>query len=416
MERDGAAPRPIEIDTGVLEKVEFRLNTITLPVGMSWSAMGFEAGDCLRVLNADDTEPAPEGYYLLKTVRGREATVAASFSSYASNARFLRTVPLLERYCVSGNRVYGFAGRDVYVSREGSATDWYSRDSDGTGPALLHTGTEGNFTACTPWQGYVIFFKSDEICKLMGARSDTFSLQDSGGVGIPAHLADTLCEVNGDLYYHGEGGVYRYRGQDSERLYATGEDVVTGGYGGTDGIAYYLSLERGGKDARLYVYSPELRLRYAEAGSQIAFMGHWKGCVWMQASDGYLLISASDRPVGEGIGDERLVYGELTASVTSETDHAPDPAGFRLAAVYIRATAPLGGSLTVKASYGVGRTGTDVQPEGGEVLGTFAGGMEDRLLRLPVRGPLCDSVSLTLLMRGEWVIHSIMREYERLDS
>ncbi len=417
IERDGAVPRPMEIDTGVLEQVDFHVNTVTLPEGTSWNALGFEAGDCLRVINADDVNPTPEGYYHIKEVRGRDATVAFTFATrYTGKARMMRTVPTLERYCVNGNRVYGFLGRDVYISGEGSAMDWYSRDRDGTGPAVLHTDTEGDFTACIPWQGYVVFFKSDRICKLMGGRADTFSLQDSGGMGIPGHLAETLCEVNGDLYYHGEGGVYRYRGQDSELLYSTGEDTVTGGCGGTDGLAYYLAVERQGKGSRLYVYSPERSLCYAEDGLSAAFMGKWKGFAWMQAADGYIWVCASDGRTSVGRLDERMVYGELTASVTAETDHAPDPEGFRLVGVYIRATSSKGGSLTVKASYGDGRTATDIDPAGGEVLGVFAGGMRDRLLRLPVTSRLCDSVSLTLLMRGEWIIHNITREYERKES
>ncbi len=416
LERDGAMPRSIEIDTGVVEQVEFHLNTVTLPRDMTWEGLGFGAGDCLRVINADDATPVPNGDYHIQSVWGRVATLNTSFSSYTSNVRFQRVVPTLERYCVSGNRVYGFAGQDVYISAEGSAMDWYGRSYDGTGSAVLHTDTEGGFTACIPWQGYVVFFKSDRVYKLLGGRSDTFSLQDGGGMGIPAHLADTLCEVNGELYYHGEGGVFRYRGQDSEHLCATGEKSVTGGCGGTDGLAYYLFLHRQGEDPRLYVYSPERRVWYAEDGISVACMGRWKGCVRMQASDGYVWVSASDGRAGEGYTDERLLYGELTSSASLETDHAPDPEGFRLEAVYIRATSPAGGSLTVKASYGDGRTAVDIDPEAGDVLGVFAGGMRDRLLRLPVKSRLCDSVSLTLLMKGEWIIHSITREYERMGA
>lgn len=414
LERDGGMPRASEIDTGILEDVVFHLNTITLPQGMTWEGLGFGAGDCVRVINADEATPVPDGDYHIQSVWGGTATLNTSFSSYTSKARLQRTVPTLERYCVSGNRVYGFAGQDVYVSAEGSATDWYGRSYDGTGPTVLHTDTEGDFTACVPWQGYVVFFKSDRVYRLFGGRSDTFSLQDSGGAGIPVRLADTLCEVNGELFYHGEGGVFRYRGQDSELLRATGEISVTGGCGGTDGLAYYLSLTEQGESPRIYVYSPERKVWYAEDGISAARMGQWKGCIWMQASDGYVWVSTSDGRAGEGYTDERLVYGEMTASVTLETDHAPDPEGFRLVAVYVRATSSTGGSLTVKASYGDGRAALDADPAGGEILAAFSGGMRDRLLRVPAASRLCDSVSLTLLMTGEWVIHGIVREYERV--
>ena len=414
VERDGLSPRPIEIDAGVQEQVEFQKNTITLSPGVTWHGLGFEAGDCLRVLIGDDVNPIPEGYYYIKAVQGRVATVDFSFATlYEGDARCLRVVPTLERYCVSGNRVYGFLGTDVYISREGSATDWYSRDTDGTGPVLMHTA--GEMTACIPWQGYVVFFRSDRILKLLGSRSDTFTLQDSGGVGLPKRLTETLCEVNGELYYHGESGVYRYRGQSSELVCATGETVVTGGCGGSDGLSYFLSIQRQDEDSRLYVYSPHRGIWSVEDGVSAAFMRQSGGFVRIQAADGYVWISASDGRMGAGHIDERMVYGELSASATLHTDHAPNPEGFRLTAIYLRATGSMGGSLSVLASYGDGRMSVDTQPGEGEILGVFAGGIRDRLLRVPVIPRLCDSMSLTLLMKGEWIIHSVMREYEEIE-
>ena len=112
VERDGATPRPIEIDTGVLEQVEFSGNTISLSQGMTWEELGFGPGDCLRVINADEATPVPNGDYRINSIWGRTATMNTAFASYTSKVRLQRVVPTLERYCVSGNRVYGFAGQD----------------------------------------------------------------------------------------------------------------------------------------------------------------------------------------------------------------------------------------------------------------------------------------------------------------
>ena len=109
--------RPMELDTGVLTgKTVFKGSTVTLPSGMTWSALGFAVGDCLRVVNRDDDMPAPEGYYRLVAISGRAATVAESFPvTYESIAQLRRVVPDLDGVCVSGDRVYGFAGKDVYA-------------------------------------------------------------------------------------------------------------------------------------------------------------------------------------------------------------------------------------------------------------------------------------------------------------
>ena len=91
-------PRPIELDTGVMEAVEFSGNTVTLPKGNSWSELGFAVGDCLWAVNADGQSPAPEGYYRITGLHAGKATLASTFvTSYTSNARFRRVVPALTR-------------------------------------------------------------------------------------------------------------------------------------------------------------------------------------------------------------------------------------------------------------------------------------------------------------------------------
>lgn len=237
-------PRPIELDTGVMEAVEFSGNTVTLPKGNSWSELGFAVGDCLWAVNADDQSPAPEGYYRITGLHAGKATLASTFvTSYTSNARFRRVVPALTRCCVSGDRVYGIIGKEIYVSGAGSATDFYSRSvGDGKHPVILRCESGGDFTALSPWQGYTVFFKPDRICKLLGSRSDSFTLQESQGAGIPEGFGDTLREVGNSLYYVSFGGVYRYRGQEPERVSSFGAVTVTEGHGGSDGSVYCLSL------------------------------------------------------------------------------------------------------------------------------------------------------------------------------
>lgn len=415
LEGDGTMPRPVELDTGVVEQAEFAGDRITLPTGMSWALLGFGAGDGLYVVNADDDTPAPEGHYRIKRVNGRVATLTQSFAAdYVSNAGFRRVVPALDRYCVSGDRVYGILGKDVYISAAGSALDWYSRmDSDGSGPVCLHTDTEGDFTACMPWQGYVVFFKGDRICKLLGTRADTFALHDNRGAGIPRHLTDTLCEVDGGLCYASDNGVYRYRGQEPERIGSMGTAPVTKGCGGTDGVAYYLALESEGA-WRQYVYRPDLGCWHAEDDLHPICMKQKDGFLRVQDAEGYIWTVSSEGRGLTGAMDERQVKGELVSAVTFGPDHSFEPDGYRLTALFIRATAGATGRLEVLGSYADGR----VPDDGGEFspLATFEGGMKDRLLRIPLIPRLCDGMTLKLVMQGEWVIHAVIREYEVADT
>ncbi len=400
-------PRPIELDTGIIEEVEFSGNTVTLPKGEVWSERGFGVGDCLRVLNADDVTPAPEGYYRITGLHAGTATLATTFSaSYTSSARFKRVVPALTKCCVSGDRVYGILGKDVYVSAAGSATDFYSRPAgDGKHPVILRCESGGEFTALSPWQGYTVFFKPDRVCKLLGSRSDSFTLHEGYGVGIPEGLADTLCEVGDSLYYASFGGVYRYRGQEPERISSFGEVTVTGGHGGSDGAVYCLSLTADGKE-RVSLLLPEEGAWYPEDDLAVGcILGH-EGFLYLQDGEGNIWKTS---PEGQKTGcgfTEREIKGALVSSATLTPDRFGEPDGYRLARLAIRATGAPGGILRVLIRY----------DESGEetLLGEFSGGMTDRLLRLPLIPRPCDSSVLRLEMTGDWVIHAIFRTYERM--
>ena len=405
--------RSMEIDSGEVSGAVFRGSTVTLPDGMTWTGLGFRAGDCLRVVNADMDLPAPEGYYRIKHISGREATLVEKFSAVSeSTARFCRVVPDLDRVCVNGDRVYGVAGKAVYVSAVGSPLDFYSGgDGDGRGGAILQLSSEGNITACAAWQGYVVFFKEDSICKLLGTRSDSFTLQERPAVGVSERLADTVCEVGGALYYLNERGVYRYGGQEPERISALGGMWIGDGIGGTDGAAYYLALNNGG-NWRQYCYLPEERAWFPEDGMHPRGMVCRNGFLCIQDGAGDLWLTSSDGRDPFCLSDEQEVLGPVRSSLVLPPDYEFQPEGCRLTGVFVRATGREGSVLEVFADFADGLGGGDANGVGEVSLGVAEGGMTDRLFRFPVVPHSCDGVRIRLDMTGEWVIHGVIREYE----
>ncbi len=405
---------PMELDSGVIEQVEFAGYTMTLPSGKTWNDLGFAAGDGLRVRSEDDNIPAPQGYYHIVSVHGRTATVKEYLSTtLKSNARFLREAPDLDRVCVSGNRIYGIRGKDVYISAEGSATDFHSgKGTDGAGPVILHTDSEGDLTACATWQGYVIFFKSDRIYKLLGNRADTFALQDRTAVGIPGALAKTLCEVGGALYYCAGGGVFRYRGQDPEWVAPLVGGVATDGCGGSDGQAYYLAITQNGTEWRQYVYQPLQDEWYAEDDLHPVCMAQREGFLYLLGTDGFIWKTSSDGRSTECMLNETGVYGLKEATAVLPPDYHLQPDLCRPQGLYIRATAAEGASLEVWVDCADGYVGKDADGTAPVLLGCFEGKMTDRLLRMRMPSNPCDGVRVILRMKGDWVIHSVTREYE----
>ena len=409
----GGMPKPLELDTGVIPQAQFSGSTLRLPAGYRWEDLGFGVGDCVQVVNADDATPAPEGYYRIQKLHAGTATMAQSFpSTYTSDARFLRVVPDLTACCVCGDRMYGIAGRRIHVSASGSATDFYSRSTgDGTHAVTLQSDTEGDFTGLSPWQGYTVFFKSDRVCKLLGNRADSFTLQDRQAVGLSPTLAGTLCEVGDGLYYASEGGVWRYRGQEPEWVCSLGGITAEGGCGGTDGRAYYLAVSAEGRSL-LSLYIPEEGMWYPEDGASVGAMLCREGRVWMQDETGSIRFASSDGRPAEGGFSEENTYGQAKASLTLPADRAEAPSRLRLTALWVRATGRGSGALRVCASFADGAASVDATRESEVLLGEFSAPMTDRLLTVPVWAEGCDAVTLRLEMTGDWVIHDVIRRYD----
>lgn len=418
--------RPMELDSGVLVGISFSGNSVTLPEGKTWLEMGFEAGDGIRVLNCDDVTPAPEGNYCIRRLQGRVAYLTDAFAaSYISTAQIKRLVPSPDRLCVSGNRLIGIRGKDVYISAEGTPFCWipYRTDGlpDGAGGTTLHIDTDGDLTACATWQGYVMIFKSDRICRLLGNRSDSFTLTELRAPGIPAALADTLCELGGALYYHSDSGVYRYgrAGQYPERIGCLSLSATIDGCAGSDGACYYLGRaeanEAGESRWETYVYAPEADAWYREDAREAVCMTTMDGYLCRQDRNGDIWLTRSDGRMANRPVSEPDRHGPIEASVTFAPDHAFEPNGYRPVAIAIRATSAPGGELRVLAICSDGRSRMDAEPQDPlayTTLACFAGGMSDRLLRISLLPPACDGMILRLEMTGEWMIHSLIWEYE----
>ena len=162
-----------------------------------------------------------------------------------------------------------------------------------------------------------------------------------------------------------------------------------------------------------YLYLPDTDVWFAEDEIHPTGMVRRDGYLCLQDSDGYVWLTSSD---GRSTGcsfDERHVRGEVEASVTLAPDYGLQPDGARLTGLYIRATGGGGSEMEVRASYADGQAGKDAVRSGEISLGVYKGKMTDRLLRIPVTAKLCDGVRLRLVMTGTWIIHAVIREYER---
>ncbi len=426
---DAASPylRPMELSTAAISGVELRGNTVTLPAGESWAALGFLVGDALEIINEDDAEPMPEGSYTVTELRGHVATVSGSFATtYRGAASFRRSAPMLDRVTVSGNRLLGIRGNRVHISAVGTGLNWTpARPASDTDAATLESDSPGSFSAIAPWQGYAVAFKPDRVCKLLGDRPGNFTLSESVAPGVPYEMADTLCPVGGSLYYHAAQGLYRYAGSTPERVGLVDKVGALAGIAGTDGVGYHLALKSGGLWQN-YLYMPGGSLGdiprggvvYREDNLQPAAIITLDGFLCIQASTGVIWLAASD---GRTAGLGAIESAQLAAMAELRFIAGAPPEKERPIALAIRATATTAAS-TLKVRYRASDGESAVDPPNTAGWGsiptaaTFSGQMRERLLRLPLHTGYADGLTVRLEMTGYWVIHGVYLLSEQEDA
>ena len=355
---------------------------------------GFRVGDCIRLdIQGDIKSAVLNGYYRISALTESYLCVEGGFPERGTfTARVRRVMPDLEGLCAMGDRLYGFDGQSVYACEAGNPWNWYWADaaSPETAPFSLHTAGGSDFTACTVWQGYPIFFRADGISRLMGRAhvaggflaATGVTLSEQSAPGIPAGQAATLCGLDGALYYCSGSDVYRYAGAAPARVCDGLPAGLRGICAGTDGRGLYLSATESNGTRRLFLYCPGLgwyRLDPVSVTAALFFpdgtgAGQGDFCL-LQRLDGYLFLTRSSGTAAtSGFMAATVPTPEATAEFGDETALLPD--GGRLLAVHLRACGRIGSSLKLYVRYD--------GESSWQLLGSVAGSGREELIRIPV--------------------------------
>lgn len=385
--------RKFGLDTGNMENVSIDNVYLTVPTA-GLQTKGFRVGDCIRLdIQGDIKSAVLNGYYRISALTESYLCVEGGFPERGTfTARVRRVMPDLEGLCAMGDRLYGFAGQSVYACEAGNPWNWYWADaaSPETAPFSLHTAGGSDFTACTVWQGYPIFFRADGISRLMGRAhvaggflaATGVTLSEQSAPGIPAGQAATLCGLDGALYYCSGSDVYRYAGAAPARVCDGLPAGLRGICAGTDGRGLYLSATESNGTRRLFLYCPGLGWYRLDPVSVTAALfcpdgtgaGQGDFCL-LQRLDGYLFLTRSSGTAAtSGFMAATVPTPEATAEFGDETALLPD--GGRLLAVHLSACGRIGSSLKLYVRYD--------GESSWQLLGSVAGSGREELIRIPV--------------------------------
>ncbi len=209
-----------------------------------------------------------------------------------------RTVPDMDFVCENENRVWGCSSRnhEIYASKLGDPSNWNVFEGISTDSYAATIGSDGAFTGCVSYLGYVMFFKEDAVHKVYGSKPSNYQVMTSGINGVAAGCEGTVAVVNETLYYVARNGVYAFNGAQPEIISQKLEGLsFTAGAAGVYRNRYYASLKDPTGAWRVYVYDALRGLWSKEDDLHLYGCACGAGELYCIDADGNLFTIAGDR-------------------------------------------------------------------------------------------------------------------------
>ncbi len=167
-----------------------------------------------------------------------------------------RTLPEMDFVCELDNRLWGCssANHEIYACKQGSPWNWNAfagLDSDSYAATV---GSQGDFTGCAAYGGFVFFFKEDGFHKLYGTKPSNYEMLWKPCRGLQSGCNKSIAIVNEVMFFKSRDAVVAYDGSEDTISDKLGPepfyDAVAVGYRNK----YYISMRDAEYNYKLYVY------------------------------------------------------------------------------------------------------------------------------------------------------------------
>lgn len=173
--------------------------------------------------------------------------------------------PTLTNICASNNRIWGHDSNTIYCTAFGEPLNWYkyTASSDGNDADVAWSVKPfdecGEFTGCTVYNNYPMFFKENKVYRVYGDKASNFELVSDDKPGVLAGSSKSIKIVDDILYYLSPHGIIRYLGNVATELSTEFFEMFYDGVAGTDGKKYYISMKsKNGYKLMVYDYKKKL--------------------------------------------------------------------------------------------------------------------------------------------------------------
>lgn len=364
------------------------------------SAFPFRAGDAVTITGASNEQNNQTIIIREISEDGKSLGFYEHSFSVASGQTLTitRSVPDMDYICQNENRLFGCKGDTIYASKLGDAYNWNVFDGLATDSYALDVGSPGDFTGCTAFMGFAVFFKENHIYKLYGDKPSNFQAMASASLGVMEGAGDSPAIAGETLYYLSRMGVMAYTGGVPTNISAPfGTDSYSRAVGGSDGMRYYVSMYNDAEDAwSLFCYDTRVRQWYREDNTEAVGFAWYDG-LRMLASDGTMYRIGAYRQREDGQSEESEVQSVLEFG--DITEDSPDHK--YCCKILLRLDLDAGASVSVHASFD-GRGYRQVSQVRSPVKQSY-------YMPLPLQR--YDHCRIRINGTGGWKLCSLTREY-----
>lgn len=195
---------------------------------------------------------------------------------------------------VYNNRIVGVTGNDIRASALGDFTNfWEFADEAGnpsaTGAYATDVGSAGNFTGICVYNNMVMLFKKNLVYEMYGSMP--YNISELCATGCIDN--DSICEIDGVLYWASPKGIVRYSG-GAPTVISYEIDIDTSGTckSGTDGRKYYVY---DGK--KIFVYDTLYRVWHIEDEKEVSMFYGESNELYMVSNDGIYKLNCGEENV-----------------------------------------------------------------------------------------------------------------------
>ncbi len=222
--------------------------------------------------------------------------------------RIQRRAPELEGVFEHHNRLWGWHGGTICCCALGDPANWENFEGESTAAWELKIGTPGEITGGISYGGRPVFFKERQIIRIYGDYPAQYSTHETESLGVEKGSGRSLAIAGDVLYYLSNQGIMAYSGGYpyciSEEL---GDTRYHNAVAGSDGVRYYVSLEREDGESEVLCYDTRHRVWHPENGMKLIGLG-WHGELYALEERGWLWVLGEPK---EQVYEEMLTWVEF---------------------------------------------------------------------------------------------------------